>query len=740
MKFLIIDGNGFDRAQTIKVLRHKFIDADIEEVASAEDFGQKITQTGFDLVITEYQLGWTDGLTLFNEIHKRYACLPVMMLTGSGNEDIAVAAIKQGLADYLGKHNSGQLVARVARCLAENKQKDPCKGPDDKILLCEKWDLAISRLISDFAYSLRITDSGEAIIDWATEPFKQFIATNASLAAADSPAYVFGLAVHADDRAVVAQRFETLLAGHEDMSEYRVLTAENKHCYFIDHALPIRNQTDGKVVRIYGAIQDVTKQRLTEEKVNLMQHAISSSNNGILITGLADTDFGIIYANEAFLRLSGYTVEELLGRNPRMMQKDDRKQPDISELLAALKSERDGYAVLRNYRKDGSLFWNEIYISPIRNQKGQITHFVGVQNDVTNRINMEELLRKNESKLRTILDNVLDGIIIIDEHGHIQTLNPSAEMIFGYQAEELVGYNFDRLLSKPDRRKIESYMASHVKVGSETRVGREREVLGVKKEGSCFPMDLGVSKISIDHRHLFIATIHDLTERKQIEEELRELSRHLQSAREEERTRIAREIHDQLGSILAALKMDLSWLGKLLPESAPDCHEKVTAINGHIDDAIQTVRQIATDLRPSILDHLGLLAAIDWQVENFRQQTGMQCFLTMPEISLEMDGDRVTAVFRIMQEALTNIAVHAQASKVMIDIKVDEDNLVIKIADNGIGITPSQLNKPHAYGVQGMYERAYHFGGEVRFISQPGLGTQLLLAMPQQSSKLGGAA
>lgn len=160
-------------------------------------------------------------------------------------------------------------------------------------------------------------------------------------------------------------------------------------------------------------------------------------------------------------------------------------------------------------------------------------------------------------------------------------------------------------------------------------------------------------------------------------------------------------------------------------------------MNGHIDEAIQTVRQISSDLRPSILDHLGLLAAIDWQVEKFKQQTGMHCVMAMPDYDIVLDENRATAIFRIVQEALTNIALHAGATQVTLTIKEDRHNLVMKITDNGCGMTAAQMHKSQAYGIQGIHERAHHFGGEVTFISKPEAGTTLKLRMPLQSIENG---
>ncbi len=736
MKLLIIDDDVVERSLTMEMLSGKFANADIVGVGSREAFDEKIAETDIDLVITEYRLGWTDGLSLFKAIKSRYFHLPVIMLTGSGNEDIAVAAIKSGMAGYIVKRNRHSLPDAIEGSLIETTKKD---YEDKNALLCEKWDLALSRLTSDFAYSMRILPDGKPVFEWITEPFKRIIGINCNPnSESKEQSSDFGLPIHPDDISIVQHRFAKLLEGVEDTTEYRVIAKGGEILFISDHALPIRDWSSGKVVRIYGAIQDITCRRKAEEKLYLMQRAIDSSNNGIVITGLADTDYAIIYANEAFLCMTGYSMQELLGHNPRILQNNDRNQPDIAELRTALHSNRDAYAILRNYRKDGSLFWNEIYISPIRDKQGRITHYVGVQNNVTHRIEMEELLSKSEARMRSIFNNVSDGIIIIDNNGIIESLNLSVERLFGYPDEELIGHNISKLMPEPDRSRHDSYLTNYLNGGKAKIIGIRREVSGLRKDGSVFPMELGVSEFNVDQRHFFIGTVHDITARKQVEEALRDLSSHLETVREEERTRIAREVHDELGSLLTALKMDLSWLNKQLPTGLSSCHEKAAVMNQHLDDAIQTVRRIIADLRPSILDHLGLLAAIDWKIDEFRQQTGMQCVLTAPENHIVMDENRDIAVFRIMQEALTNIALHSGATRVALDVETDANSLMMKITDDGCGMTKAQMHKSGKYGILGMHERARHFGGEITITSNPGKGTTVVLNMPLKSPERGG--
>jgi PAS domain S-box-containing protein len=479
--------------------------------------------------------------------------------------------------------------------------------------------------------------------------------------------------------------------------------------------------------------RDITERKVMEEKLNLTQHAINSCNNGIIITGLEDTDWAIIYANDAFIHMTGYSIQELLGHNPRMLQHHDRVQPGIFELRTALQYSNKTYAILRNYRKDGSLFWNEVYISPLRDKQGKITHYIGVQNDVTRRVEIETALSKSEERMRSIINNVSDGIIIFDKNGIIESANPFVERLFGYPAEELNGHNINKLMPEPNRGQHDSYLTNYLGDGKPKTTCFRRELTGLRKNGSFFPMELGISEFNVEKRHLFLGTVHDITQNKQAEYTLRDLSGHLETAREAERTRIAGEIHDELGSILTALKMDLGWLNKQLPIDLSLCHQKISVMNQNLDDGVRSIRRIIADLRPSILDHLGLLTAIDWRLDEFKEQTGMQCVLSIPNNKVEMDENRDIVVFRIMQEALTNISLHSKATHVTLNVETDSDSLMMKITDNGCGMTKAQLHKPGKYGILGMHERALHFGGKVAIDSHPGKGVTLVLNMPLRS-------
>ncbi len=231
--------------------------------------------------------------------------------------------------------------------------------------------------------------------------------------------------------------------------------------------------------------------------------------------------------------------------------------------------------------------------------------------------------------------------------------------------------------------------------------------------------------------------VTELTERKRAEEELRasreqlrELSTHLQKGIEEERRRIAREIHDELGQALSLLQLELGLLREHGPGTVADLRRKTGQMVGLVDDTIRTVQRISTDLRPTLLDDLGLGAAVEWAAREFQKRTRVRCRLVVEPLDLTLDPDRSTALFRILQETFTNILRHARASRVNVRLVKREDAVVMRVRDNGVGIRPDRVTDSGSLGLIGMRERVHPWGGGVAIAGRPGKGTEITVTLP----------
>lgn len=244
----------------------------------------------------------------------------------------------------------------------------------------------------------------------------------------------------------------------------------------------------------------------------------------------------------------------------------------------------------------------------------------------------------------------------------------------------------------------------------------------------------------------WIATLL-LVQRQRAEEEarrsgqqLRALATRLQGVREEERTRIARELHDELGQAMTGLNIDLAWTSKQLAKLDDGVcgavRDRIAEMMKLINGTIQSVRRICTELRPGLLDDLGLVAAIEWQAHDFQSRSGIACEVRLPEDAMDLGREASTAVFRIFQEILTNVARHANATKVNVTLYDDGGKVALEVRDNGRGIKETEIWGQSALGLLGMRERAFLFGGEVSFVGVPGQGTRVTITVPRLTAGL----
>jgi signal transduction histidine kinase len=224
---------------------------------------------------------------------------------------------------------------------------------------------------------------------------------------------------------------------------------------------------------------------------------------------------------------------------------------------------------------------------------------------------------------------------------------------------------------------------------------------------------------------------------KESHEQLRDLAAHVETVREEERTRVAREIHDELGSSLTCLKMDLAWMAKRIPPTdskgeASPLASKIQSMSQFVNEMVQLVQKVSTELRPAVLDELGLGPALEWQAKEFQSRTGIYCTLSIYPESLDVEGECATAVFRILQEILTNVVRHADATRVDIRIQRSGGYLEMMVMDNGRGITPEQVSSSKSLGLVGMRERALLWRGEIMITGGAEKGTTVALRLPLQ--------
>lgn len=497
---------------------------------------------------------------------------------------------------------------------------------------------------------------------------------------------------------------------------------------------------DGRDVRLQLAI-DITSHKRAEEaliKTNtLLDKTLKSLDEGVYLVDLADHK--IVDCNSTLEKLFGYKRDEVVGQNVGILHVNQEMFNSFSRrLYLALDIGGVFNAEYRMKRKNGEVFISDHTITEICDDSGNRSVLVGVIRDITERKKAEEALRESEKKYHSLFDNMLSAFsyhkILFDQENNpvgsvILEVNDAWEKITGLKREEVLGKSVKDLFSGIVDRDYDWY-------GIVRKVVLKGEKIKFDHYNQSRDKWFSYSYYSPNKGYLAVV-FEDITERKKTQreleksqEQLRNLTAYLRGVREEERTRISREIHDELGQLLTALQIDVSLLGAKLNKNQDTLKEQARSMSNSIETAVETVQRIARDLRPGLLDELGLVAAIEWETEKFGERTGTECKV---HLDLEDDGlDRnlSTNAFRIFQEALTNVARHAGASELKIGLKEVKNELILQIVDNGRGIPEEKISDPHSFGLIGVQERARFLGGKVDISGVRNGGTTVIVSIP----------
>lgn len=471
-------------------------------------------------------------------------------------------------------------------------------------------------------------------------------------------------------------------------------------------------------------------QRKLKERQERLSHFIDPATDTFC---LLDSNFHVIEMNETGLTNWGIKKSDLRRKSlfELILKVPDQEKEDwqrkLSETIAS------GMSFSKNAVKVSAK--GEERILNVKASKA--ADGIGlIITDVSTQFKIEQALRRSEDRYRMLVESMNDGIAMIDQKGIVSYVNEKFLRAQGYTPQEVIGRSFAEFVDENGVKIIEQQIARQKRGGHDAY-----EIFLRKKNGG--KAATMVSPTPVFEQGKFrgsIAVLTDISERRQVEEELsrsreqlRNLSRHLQLIREEESKRIAREIHDELGQALTAMKMDLSWLTARVPEDLADRRaiiEKTRAMSSLIDRTIQIVQKISAELRPGLLDDLGLIPAIEWQAQEFQNRTAIRCEMDLDAEPLELDSERSTAIFRVFQEALTNVARHSQASQITIKLKKAAGKLELRVSDNGIGIPEKAVSAADSLGLMGMRERLLPFGGELKISRASEKGTTLAVFVP----------
>ncbi|MFC6282953.1 MULTISPECIES: PAS domain-containing sensor histidine kinase [Polaromonas] len=335
-----------------------------------------------------------------------------------------------------------------------------------------------------------------------------------------------------------------------------------------------------------------------------------------------------------------------------------------------------------------------------------------------------------DARMAGLIDSAMDAIVTVNEAQDILLYNQAAEKIFGWTPTEVLNRPLTRLIP---RRFHAEHAVKVTRFGStgvtSRRMGDGMVLYGVRKNGQEFPLEASISHLATPQGKLFTVILRDVTERVRASEELSAFATAVHAVRESEKTRIARELHDELAQSLTALKMDAIWVREMLPADADAPRDKLEDMLALLDTTVAATRRIASDLRPLLLDDLGLVPAIEWLANNFTQRSGIVCHLSLDD-EVELGEPYATAVFRIVQEALVNVSKHAEASRVELKIEKSATGVALLVEDNGKGFALDAPRKAASLGLMGLRERARLLRGTIDVDTALGKGTCIRVVIP----------
>ena len=497
------------------------------------------------------------------------------------------------------------------------------------------------------------------------------------------------------------------------------------------HLLPIRDDS-GTIIYGLGVAVDITERKRAQERLadneGRLRAIIDAEPECVKVL---DGSGHVLTMNPAGLAMiEADSPEQIVGRNVLCVVAPEYHQA-FADLSRRVFAGETGTLEFEIIGFKGTRRWLETHTVPLRSPRGDIHSVLGITRDVTTRKHAEQALRESQERLQLVAratnDAVWDWDLVTDTLWWAEGF----QKMFGYTPDEIEPgpESWYNRLHPDDRERVITGIRAAID-GGETSWSDEYRFR--RRDGGYAEIfDRGYVMHDANRRPIrMVGSMMGVSERKRTEAQLRNLAARLEAIREEERTRIAREIHDEVGQALTALKMDLAWLGKKVPPRGTLVRQKLRGMEGVIDATMDALHRILAELRPGVLDDLGLPAAIRWVADEFKRRTEIACTVQMTGGEPRLASGQATAVFRILQEALTNVARHAQARRVEIRLHVLPTAFELVVIDDGRGITAAELEASGTLGILGMRERALTWHGRVTVHGAPGGGTTVRVFMP----------
>ena len=557
---------------------------------------------------------------------------------------------------------------------------------------------------------------------------------------------------HPEDRQRDWDAFQRVVRGeqHDDRLEKRYVRKDGSLAWVNVNMTVLRDAAGGPT-RTMATIEDITERKQAEaalrESESLLRESQAIAGLGNYVTDILTERWKSSEVLDQVFGIDPAYDHSVAGWVALIHPEDHAIMLDYfnNEVLARGQRFDKEYRIIRH--SDQAVRWvhglGRLEFDP----EGRPRRMLGTIQDITERKQVEQELRASEVRYRRLFEAAKDGVLVLDAGtGMVVDVNPFLVQLLGFPREAFVGKRIWELGCFKD------IVASqdHFKELQEAEYIRYDDRPLRTADGRRIDVEFVSNVYQVNRQKVIQCNIRDITERKLIEwrgliykDQLRALSARVETMREEERTRISREIHDELGQMLTGIKMDLRWMEHRLDEFGDDRRanpilDKLVATAELTDATVKTVQRIAAELRPGILDKLGLPMALQYEAARFEERTGIACRLVVPDDSLALPPEAATAFFRVFQEALTNVSRHAKATAVEAELQPEADGCRLVIRDNGQGMAWSDLENPKSLGLLGMKERAGLLGGGVSFAPRPGGGTVVTVRIPYNPPDRGG--
>ena len=718
LQILMLEDEISDAELIKKFLQRSGLAFNATLASDKNEFIEAINKDKFDVILADNSLPQFNSVDALKLLKEKKDDTPFILVTGTVSEEFAVNILQQGADDYILKGNINRLPSAISTAIEKLKIKQE-KIAAEKAL--KKSEVQYRMLFEEASDGIVISDKHGHIIDANARACK---------ITAYEPDELLKLKIKdiffEEDLVNTSMRFADLPEEKAPLSERKIKTKEG---FIIDVEVSAKILPDERFQAFIRDISDRKKMELELKRSEVRFRALIENNDEAIL--LRDENFSIIYCSPASKRILGYDDRETLENDF-----DITVHPDDREKIQNTKREllkKPGITIPVTFRKKnkagGYIQVEGVMTNMLHNEnvKGIISNF----RDVTERKKFED----QQALFVSIVNSSEDAIISKSLDGIITTWNKGAEKLFGYSYNEAIGKPITMLIPS-DRINEEAQILEKIKKGESID---HFETERLKKDGSRIYISLTESPIKNIYGIIIGASkiARDITEQKEAEEELqhsyknlRELASHLQNIREEERIQIARDIHDELGQQLTGLKMDFSWLLKKIVVKDNVIEEKIHEMTGLIDETIISVRRISANLRPNILDDLGLVTALQWHSVEVEKRFGIKVNFVSEFDIMEVPVATATGLFRIYQEALTNAVRHANARQVSSTLRMINNKIILQIQDDGKGMDLENDLKKKSFGLLGIKERAFVMGGKYELKSEPGKGTHLLISVP----------